>query len=392
MQPDVEKCSSAYDLVTMVDWVDEKPNVFIDFRDSPDIGRLGCYNGDALRHWANLKENIFAKWVKNPLSRQMDSSGHGGQPDPDYKYLKMYTGEFIIFDDLAKKLLKSKDPVILTANYESTERIGNLRGTFGVGELHGQAPGYRTYRLEGNIKEESIEEGTIDDAKARKKRLELLGELMKTIRHYYEEVYAIPAIENYMAIATDLEIRSLPLQMVSTQNSGPDFENDAKEIMLLYRKFAPRRLEIWPEYHLDKDESALQIIDCFSRIRYRGVRSKKNIIDTINKQQNLPKPIIPEMYVIESVLRNKFELENPRLLHTYTNNENKLRDYYRIIVERAVILNDQTVDLIHRMIENSDWGYPEDYDEYKQILSKSPKVPDTIEEMLRYYTLKFPVA
>jgi hypothetical protein len=105
----ISKCSSTRDLVTLVDWVDDAPTIFIDFYDDPARpGRFNCYDGGALRTWLNLPENTFAKWVKKPLALEMDVSGHGGEPDLQYKYIKLYTGEFIILDDLAKRLQRAK--------------------------------------------------------------------------------------------------------------------------------------------------------------------------------------------------------------------------------------------------------------------------------------------
>jgi len=175
MSMDYAGCSSDKDLVTFVDWTEEAPNVFINFRDDPTKpGRMNCYNGDSLKYWLNQPENTFAKWVRRDEMKPMDTMGYGGMPDHKYKYIKMYTGEYIVADDITRKLQKGvKYPVVLDADYDRTERIGNLAGVFGIGDVHGQVPGYRVYQLKTDkpleleteevITEETGETTNLDD-------------------------------------------------------------------------------------------------------------------------------------------------------------------------------------------------------------------------------------
>jgi len=146
---DVSKCSSTRDLVTFVDWIEDAPTVFINFIDTPNKpGRLNCYDGASLKHWLNQSENTFAKWVQRRPGYALEINGHGGMPDLDHQYLKLYTGEFVIKDDIVEKLQKGvKYPVILDADYTEIVRLGNLEGLFGEGDHHGQYPGYRIYQL-----------------------------------------------------------------------------------------------------------------------------------------------------------------------------------------------------------------------------------------------------
>jgi hypothetical protein len=145
---DISKCSSEQDLVTFVEWTDKTPDIFIDFHDNPNKpNRLNCYDGESLEKWINMKDNIFAKWIQRS-EHPLDSTGHYGMPDQSNKYIKLYTGEFIEIDNMVKKLQKGvKYPCIIDAYYTEIVRIGNLQGTFGISQLHGQEPGYRVYRL-----------------------------------------------------------------------------------------------------------------------------------------------------------------------------------------------------------------------------------------------------
>lgn len=384
---DISKCSSSYDLVTMVEWVDDIPNIFIDFYNDPQKpGRLNCYNGESLRYWLNLPENTFAKWVKNPLSKEMDASGHGGKPDLEYKYIKLYTGEFIVYDELAKKLLKSKDPVIIKAIYTSTERIGNLRGTLGVSELHGQLPGERIYKLEGEIVEIEVEE-TIPQIGD---HTELLRNILRLI-YFEDDDDILGAIKEYMKVSSNIEIRGLPLKMVlEFRYDDHNYKSNVTALMDEYRKAVHSSFERYPEYNLDKDDNSMQIINCISNLVANEdiITKEYQIINIIDKYQI---PDIPEMYIIESVLRS--ETLDPSLINIYSKDMDSKKSFrkkcYRIMVERAVIIKYNTIRMIEKLMENSKWGYKEDYNKYRQIISRGSNVPDTIETMIQYYRLEF---
>lgn len=152
--PDIAGCSSDRDLVTLVDWTDAKPSIFINFiNDVNKPGRLNCYDGDSLKYWLNLKENTFAKWVAHDVNKGMDAVGHDGGPDANTLYVKLYTGEYLVVDDLIKKLKKGfNQPMMFDALSSGIKRLGNLRGHFGVSDTHGHAPGYRVYTLKAITK------------------------------------------------------------------------------------------------------------------------------------------------------------------------------------------------------------------------------------------------
>jgi hypothetical protein len=149
---DYGKCTSDRDLVSLVDWIDSKPTVFINFIDDENRkGRFNCYDGDSLSYWLKMNENTFAMWKGD---QDMDDMGYGGSPDLSNKFFKLYTGEFVRVDNLSNRIKRGlKDslgnpiPVVFDATLENIIRIGNTRGSFGVSEVHGQLPGYRVYKL-----------------------------------------------------------------------------------------------------------------------------------------------------------------------------------------------------------------------------------------------------
>lgn len=143
------ECNSSYDLITLTEWSVTPPDIKINFY-SEDDERLftNCYRSEALKKWVDDSNNIFAFWINRGPGIQMDSVGHGGRPDLSHLVVKLYTGEFVLRNDVVGDIVLGLSNVVLNAYPIGIKRIGNTKGTFGISELHGQAPGYRIYRLE----------------------------------------------------------------------------------------------------------------------------------------------------------------------------------------------------------------------------------------------------
>lgn len=149
---DSGKCSSDKDLVTFVDWVDDAPDIMINFiKKKGKPGRLNCYDSRSLREWLNNPSNTLARWVPKP-GEKLDDSGRGGEPDPGKLYMKLYTGEYVEDGVETDSILQGKNNVFYNAYFWDIIRLGNLQGSFGASKTHGQAPGYRVYKLrEANL-------------------------------------------------------------------------------------------------------------------------------------------------------------------------------------------------------------------------------------------------
>jgi hypothetical protein len=142
---DVAKCSNDKDLVTFVNWIDKEPNVFIDFQDHKDRpGRLQCFDGESLATWISDSDNTFYRLMDAHTSfeKLTFAESHFLQKLTKIKYVKLYTGEFIIYDNIVQDLLNIKpyQTFLIVATFVSVERIGNRSGN-----IHGQI--HRTYRL-----------------------------------------------------------------------------------------------------------------------------------------------------------------------------------------------------------------------------------------------------
>src|SRR5438105_6258792 len=142
------KCSSDKDLPTLTEWSESPPDIIINF--VYEIGKkpiVHCYDSSGLKQWLNNPENSLAEWISTS-GEELHPMGFGGGPDLNRKYVKLYTGEFVEGDENIDKLRKGLRGAIFTAIPMGIKRIGNIFGTFGVSEHHGQLPGYPTYKLQ----------------------------------------------------------------------------------------------------------------------------------------------------------------------------------------------------------------------------------------------------
>lgn len=131
----------------MIDWTDIKPDIYINFLSEGGPGTMNCYNGEGLRTWLSNPDNTLYRW-KARQDKVLNDIGHGGGPDLTEGYVKLYTGEYVQEDDNVNDLRNGMTNVYYNANTLETQvRLGNRHGTFGIGQSHGQAPGFRTYKL-----------------------------------------------------------------------------------------------------------------------------------------------------------------------------------------------------------------------------------------------------
>ena len=96
-----------------------------------------------------MKNNVLANWVKNPNSRlpQIESMGYGGIPGNERFYSIPYVsgpaGEMKNFiNQQAFKLINQPQfpygITVFTLHNPKIARLGNIKGTFGVSDTHGQ--------------------------------------------------------------------------------------------------------------------------------------------------------------------------------------------------------------------------------------------------------------
>lgn len=153
--PEIAKdCSNDADLISLEDWSEtNKPNLKIKYMSMDDpitkVNRIVCYDSEELKRSLDILENTFAAWIPNNRNyfEKPDSDGKGERgsggfgPAKTQKFYKLPDGNFVQFYNPDE--ITSVD--YLVAIPYAKKRIGNIWGTFGVSELHGQVPDKTVY-------------------------------------------------------------------------------------------------------------------------------------------------------------------------------------------------------------------------------------------------------
>ena len=107
-----------------------------------------CYLKKDLLKLLNTKTPL-ALWVKRHDALSIDVSGHGGQPslDPRDRVYILPADGTVINQAGFELLNQSTSQKFQLAPILENQRIGNLRGSFGESQHHGQLPGFTIYDL-----------------------------------------------------------------------------------------------------------------------------------------------------------------------------------------------------------------------------------------------------
>ncbi len=150
-----KNCANTESYVTLEDWKDNPVIDYIQIYDKDTLGQVTkkpvCYDREGMIKM--METQVFADWVPSPyydspgqftMSAVIDDNGHGGEPGKKryYKTILYYVDQasyYLLKDLTIREYIK--EPQLLN------QRIGNLRGQFGVGQHHGQLPGFTIYSL-----------------------------------------------------------------------------------------------------------------------------------------------------------------------------------------------------------------------------------------------------
>ncbi len=94
-----------------------------------------CYDRYNLIRFMSDKDRIVALWVGG-----RDSEGHGGRPDLQHTFFPLTDGFTYIDKESALLISEGLDQYYIRTLLQANVPVGNLRGTFGVSELHGNNP------------------------------------------------------------------------------------------------------------------------------------------------------------------------------------------------------------------------------------------------------------
>ena len=139
-----EDCRNERDYITQMDWDDDDKEdlIKIDW----GTGKLECYTRSSIRHWMKNDDVKAIEWIENedtydnfePWEHAM---GKGYEPflEKGIVYIKLWPlDNYIRLKDLEAML--NSEETMFELSKEKSVRLGNLQGSFGVSELHGQEP------------------------------------------------------------------------------------------------------------------------------------------------------------------------------------------------------------------------------------------------------------
>lgn len=112
----------------------------------PNEPHFVCYKRDDLIHFMEQDDSIMFNWVQNPEANPMNDEGYGGMPG-NICYRRELNYNRYITSKSYEYLKDHPEVKVYKAVHLGRKRIGNWRGTFGVGEKHGQIPGEDAYKL-----------------------------------------------------------------------------------------------------------------------------------------------------------------------------------------------------------------------------------------------------
>ncbi len=147
-----EDCSNETDLITTEEWSEDNlPNVKIRFLDKDLITKkpyVYCTDRDSLQQWLKIPKHEFRGWIPKE-GFTMDVAGHYGAPSSKEIFYRLIDGNFI-----------DNNPAIFTEPVDdftgipvyTNKRLGNPQGIFGIGQHHGQTPGFTVYHLVDSTK------------------------------------------------------------------------------------------------------------------------------------------------------------------------------------------------------------------------------------------------
>jgi len=164
-------CSSDVDIITLDKWGakadgtgDINPDIKIGFIRRPDQHELNveCYTLDSMSEWMRDIENYVANWVQKDNTRPIEDEGYGGEAGDKY-ILKTPMRNYVVgFSHIDT----TRPGYYLAVPIASSYRVGNLDSTFGIGQVHGQAPGETIYYIE-KLESDSFDAKDIEELYAR---------------------------------------------------------------------------------------------------------------------------------------------------------------------------------------------------------------------------------
>lgn len=146
----INMCKENIDFISQEKWEDVDGTI-IQIQWNSDISP-DCYTIEDIKQFMKNDRIYAIEWVKNPntsddISIEEQNMGRGYYPNPNgSKFIKLWPLDYYVTLKSLKKLLLSSERTF-KAKSLGKKRLGNLNGTFGVSELHGQIPFPEVFEL-----------------------------------------------------------------------------------------------------------------------------------------------------------------------------------------------------------------------------------------------------
>lgn len=146
-------CTNEKDYLSQGCWSQAfEPEIKIRFVDPTDYSRkpnIFCMRLVDFRKIVSNIKNEFHAWYPNEerqwKNEPMDSEGYGGSPSSVEKYVRVFTSMYLA--NKAEDLQQLPAGTYTAYPVYTNKRIGNRKGRFGVGKVHGQEPGYTIHYI-----------------------------------------------------------------------------------------------------------------------------------------------------------------------------------------------------------------------------------------------------
>ena len=180
--PEIAKeCNNNEDYISHEVWTDNnKPDIFIKYmKNDGTFEGTFCYKSGDINTMINSSQNNFTAWVRTKPEATFDDNGFIVLPDVEQNEYNKYAEPSIVelFVELPVRRFFMKNVLIqimeslsegpnkLVAIPAYKTRVGNVQGSYGSGQLHGQEPDRTIYFLvKQNYYNDQIDNGSIFEA------------------------------------------------------------------------------------------------------------------------------------------------------------------------------------------------------------------------------------
>lgn len=156
-------CMNDRDYISLQCWTEDyTPEIQIRFLNPSDYSKTPqtlCLMVDDLKQMLLDDDSEFRGWYPSRKNNPIDPEGYGGRASDVEKYIKVFN--YFVSND-PEELANTITSGIYNAYPLYTEKlIGNPDSTFGIGQIHGQSPGYTVYyvvKKGGNERKKVLQE------------------------------------------------------------------------------------------------------------------------------------------------------------------------------------------------------------------------------------------